>query len=293
MGLVIPDAAREAHRRAGELIQERRFVEAIAPAEAAVRLCPEWAAPWWNLTVGYKHARDWEKTLAACERAIALDPDDAAGPHWNAGIAATALGLWPRARAAWAAAGIALPPGEGAIEMNIGPTPVRVSPESAAEVVWCFRIDPCRARVESVPLPDSDRRYGDLLLHDGEARGRRHLRGRSIPVFDELAVLELSSFKTFEVVVCSPSEAELTETMERLRAEDLGVEDWTSNVRLLCAKCSLGDEDHTHDADAAATGPWRQERRLGVAARDEAHMRPLRRGLFGWRREVLSVRRVL
>jgi tetratricopeptide (TPR) repeat protein len=292
VGLVIPDAAREAHRKAGELIQERRFVEAIAPAEAAARLCPEWAAPWWNLTVGYKHAGDWERTLEACERAIALDPDDAEGPHWNAGIAATALGLWPRARAAWAAVGITVPPGDGAIEMNIGPTPVRVSPAAGAEVVWCFRIDPCRARIESVPLPESERRYGDLLLHDGEARGRRRLGRRSIPVFDELALLEMSSFKTFEVVVRCGTEAELAETIERLHAEALGVEDWTSSVRLLCAKCSLGDEDHAHDADEAAQG-WMAERRLGVAARDEADMHPLRRGLFGWRSDVLSVRRVL
>src|SRR5262249_12635274 len=118
MASSIPEAAREEHERAGGFISERRFVAAIVHAEAATRLCPDWAAPWWNLCVGYKHARDWEKALAACDRAIALDPDDAEGPHWNAGIAATALGKWARARRAWRAVGIDVPDGDGPLEME-------------------------------------------------------------------------------------------------------------------------------------------------------------------------------
>jgi hypothetical protein len=294
VALVIPEEAQQEHDTAGTLIEERRFVEAIAHAEAATRLCPEWADPWWNLTVGYKHALEWEKALAACERAITLNPADAAGPHWNAGIAATALGLWPRARAAWATMGFELPPGEGPIDMGLGPTPVRVAPGGAPEVVWCDRLDPCRARIQSVPLPASGRRYHDLLLHDGEERGKRRLGARTVPVFDELAVLEASTFRTFEVMVRCATQAELDETLERLHGEDLGVEDWTSSVRYICEKCSLGDPDHEHaHGDAAGAGGWQEARRLGVAARDEADMRPLRRGWLGWRRNVLSVRRLL
>ena len=123
------------------------------------------------------------------------------GTTWNAGIAATALGRWERARAAWASVGITMPPGDGPVEMRIGPTPVRVSPAENPEVVWCDRIDPCRAIIQSVPLPESDRRYGDLLLHDGEARGRRQSGNQSVPVFDELDVLERSAYGTWEIVV--------------------------------------------------------------------------------------------
>jgi hypothetical protein len=287
----IPEAARAAHERAGACIQERRFVDSIAHGEEAVRICPDWAAPWWNLTVGYKHARRWEDALRACDRAIALDPADAEGPRWNAGIAATALGRWERARAAWTALGINVPAGDGPIEMKLGPTPIRVSPHDAAEVVWCERIDPCRARIKSVPLPESGRRYLDLVLHDGEARGKRRLGERDVSVFDELDLLEPSPFGTWEVVLSCPHPEQLDEVRERLEAAELGVEDWTANIRTLCAKCSLGepgDHDHPEPDDA-----WNPERRLGVAARSEGDLSPLRTMRLWWRRGVVSVRRVL
>jgi hypothetical protein len=198
---IIPIAAREARERAGACIDERRFVDAIAPAESAAALCPDWSSPWWILSVAYKHARRWEDTMQAADRAIALDPDDCEGPRWNAGIAATALGLWPRARAAWTSFGVDLPGQDGPIEMDLGATPIRVSPRDAPEVVWTKRIDPCRARILSVPLPESKRRYHDLVLHDGEQRGERRLGGQIVLVFDELDLLSASAFETWQVVV--------------------------------------------------------------------------------------------
>ncbi len=239
--------------------------------------------------MGYKHARRWEDTLRACDRAIALDPEDAEGPHWNAGIAATALGRWARARAAWTAVGIKVPAGDGPIEMDLGPTPIRVSPQEHAEVVWCDRIDPCRARIRSVPLPESGRRFLDLVLHDGEARGRRRLGDRSVAVFDELDLLEPSPFGTWEVIVRCEKPEDLGQVSDGL-PDDLCVEDWTGSVQMLCEKCSLGDPSHDHPEEEAA---WSPERRLGVAARSEDDLRSLRRARLWWRRDVLSVRRVL
>jgi hypothetical protein len=288
----IPETARAAHDRAGECIRERRFVDAIPHDEEAVKICPDWSAPWWNLTVGYKHARRWEEALHACDRAISLDPEDAEGPHWNAGIAATALGRWERARAAWTALGIGIPAGNGPIDMKLGPTPIRVSPQEHPEVVWCERLDPCRARIRSVPLPESGRRYLDLILHDGEARGKRRVGDRALSVFDELDVLEPSSFGTWEVIVNCPDPEGIEEIRDRLAATDVGVEDWTANFRLLCEKCSLGHPDE-HDHPEASDGAWNPERRLGVAARSEADLNPLRRVRLWWRRGVVSVRRVL
>lgn len=289
---IIPAAAREAHQRAGACVDERRFVDSIVHAEEAARLCPNWAAPWWILSVGYKHALRWEDALRACDRAIELDPDDCEGPRWNAGIAATALGQWERARAAWASVGIKMPPGDGPIEMRIGPTPVRVSPAENAEVVWCDRIDPCRAIIHSVPLPESERRYGDLLLHDGEARGRRQFGNDSVPVFDELDVLERSAYGTWEIVVRCADPEQLQSLIAELKRAELGVEDWTGSVQMLCAACSLG-EPHDHQERDRTQGEWQPERRLGVAARSLAELSPLRRAFFWWRSEVVSVRQVL
>lgn len=290
---IIPVAARAANERAGTCIDKREFVASIVHAETAVQLCPDWAAPWWILTVGYKHARRWQDALRACDRAIALDPDDCAGPRWNAGIAATALELWPRARAAWASLGIAVPAGDGPIAMSLGPTPVRVSPAENPEVVWCDRVDPCRARIRSVPLSDSGRRYDDLVLHDGEARGYRHLGDKRAAVFDELELLEESAFGTWEIVVRCADRQALDALVSPLRDAELPVEDWTENMQVLCEACSLGEPDHEHRHTEVDDSVWESERTLGVAARSESELSPLRRAHFWWRREVISVRQVL
>jgi tetratricopeptide (TPR) repeat protein len=289
----IPQAAREAIDRATACMDERRFVDAIVDSEEAARLCPGWAQPWWYLSVGYKHARLWPEALDASDRAIALDHENAQGLRWNAGIAATALGRWDRARAAWTALGIEVPAGDGPIDMNLGPTPIRISPDDEPEVVWCERLDPCRARIRSVPLPESGRRYFDIVLHDGEARGKRRIDDRAISVFDELDLLERSPYGTWEIVVNCPTPAAVDKIRGPLVEADLGVEDWTANFRVLCEKCSLGDPDeHEHD-HGKSEGEWEPERRLGVAARSEADLRLLRVARFWWRRDVVSVRRVL
>jgi tetratricopeptide (TPR) repeat protein len=286
----VPVAARAAQERAGACIDERRFVEAIGPAEEAARLAPGWPAPWWSLTVAYKHAHRWPDVLTACDRAVVGNPDDAEGPHWNAGIAATALGDWRRARSAWTAAGITIPPGDGPITMPIGPTPIRVSVEDAPDVVWCDRIDPCRARILSVPLPESQRRHGDLVLHDGEPRGTRRLGERRVSVFDELVLLEPSSFRTWAVVMRCPTRQERDALVEELEAASLVVEDWTENLQLLCTRCSLGDpSDHEHRAPET----WDPTRRLGVAARSAADLRALAGAGALWRAGVVSVDLVL
>ena len=119
--------AEAAHARATELIDERRFRDAVEPAGAACRLRPDWADAWWNYGVALKHAGRWADCLEACDRAIALAPENSEGARWNAGIAATAVGDWDRARAAWAGCGIPVPPGEGPLEMAIGYAGIRIS----------------------------------------------------------------------------------------------------------------------------------------------------------------------
>jgi hypothetical protein len=286
-----PEEAMAAHAAAGACIDERRFVDAIPHAERATELAPTWDAPWSNLTVAYKHARRWKDVLTAHERVLALDPDgDNQGAHWNAGIAATALRDWKRARAAWRAAGLEIEEGDRPIDYPCGTTPVRVALDDEPEVIWTDRIDPCRAVILSVPLPDSDRRYGDLLLHDGEPRGKRQLGDRMVSVFDELDLLERSSYGTWEVIVNAGSEDEVEALTRLFEGTDVGVEDWTGSVRLLCSRCSLG-EPHEHDGEPAPT--WAPRRRLGIAARSENDLRPLRRLGLWWRRDIVSVQRVL
>jgi hypothetical protein len=288
---IIPVAAREARERAGVCIDERRFVDAIEHAETAAALCPDWPSPWWILSVGYKHARRWQDALDASERAIALDPDDCAGPRWNAGIAATALGLWPRARAAWAGFGVKLPAGDGPIEMDLGATPIRVSLDESPEVVWTTRIDPCRARIRSIPLPESGRRYDDLVLHDGEARGKRRFGDRSVSVFDEIELLQPSAFETWQLVMWFPGPEEHQALMRELEDDEVLVEDWSDNYEILCEACSLG-EPHAHDDLRHRNRPWDPEHRMGVAVRGASELGPLLARL-ALRGKVMSADHVL
>lgn len=283
------EAAEEAHSRAGALIDERRFAEAVEPAAEACRLRPEWSHAWWNYSVALKHAHRWADCLAACDKAIALDPEDAGGMHWNAGICATALGDWTRARAAWTAYGIELPPGSGPLDMRIGMGAVRVSPDDQKEVVYGTRLDPCRMRILSIPLPESQRAFGDIVLHDGEPRGKRKIRDAEITVFDELMQLQSSRYGTWQVIAKCESPAERDALLDLFEGVDGAVEDWTASVHFICAQCSLGEPHDHHPRDEQ----WRPERRIAVALRDEGELKRLRRMGMWWRRGVEEVTRVL
>jgi hypothetical protein len=163
----------------------------------------------------------------------------------------------------WKEFGIAIPEGEGPIDMGGMATPIRLNPRGDAEVVWTLRIDPARARVRSIPLPASGHRYDDLLLHDGAPNGYRKLKGQEVPVFDELTLLERSEYETWTVEVVAPAEDDVDELVERLRAIGAPAEDWTRTVRNLCEKCSTG-MPHAHHGDELAPA-WVQRRRVAIA----------------------------
>jgi hypothetical protein len=258
-----------------ELAQARRYAEALPFYEAAARLASDWYAVHLNIGIACKHTGAWARSLAGSLRAFELDPSRAgSGALWNTGIAATALGDWARARWAWSQLAIPLPEGDGPIDMNIGTTPIRVSCNANPEVVWCHRLDPARARIESIPTPESGRRYKDLLLHDGEPRGKRRYGDRALSVFDELAVLEASPFQTWSVDIVATAEADV-EDLFQLVAEgcEAALEDWTASLEILCKACSEGIP-HEHGRDAKRA--WKTERMIGIATCDDAVFRLIR-----------------
>jgi len=208
---------------------------------------------------------------------LEIDPGSE-GASWNLGIAATALGDWRAAREAWRRFGLTVPDGEGPPELELGPVPIRVDPSGEAEVVWCDRLDPARALIRSVPLPACGRRYGDLLLHDGAPRGWRELRGKEVPVFDELAVLRASDFGTFVVETEQPTPEDSLALAEAFGARELPAEDWTLQVRTLCRACSEG-RPHAAGEQHAVEEAWQPRHRVGVAARAAADVHA---ALAGW-----------
>lgn len=261
------------HNENATILHQRGLIaEAVHHYLKAMKLWPAWATPWYNLGQLRKEQRNWPESLRCNQKAVALDPSEQNA--WrNLGVAATALADWAEARRAWKGFGIEIPEGEGPIEMEIGLTPIRINPYEEAEVVWCRRIDPARAIIACVPLPQSGHRFGDLLLYDGAPNGFRRVEGKEVPVFDELQILTPSEYGTFEVIVSGVGPEDV-ESLSNLAAEGgLAAEDWSSNLRVICKACSEGGGPgkHTHDIDQP------DYRRIGFAAVSEIQTREILR----------------
>ncbi len=247
---------------ANHLKDEGHFDEAIAYYQKAIKADPVWSVPWYNLGLLYKYDLQWQDALRCNQKAVKLNPKDE-GAWWNLGIAATALHDWAEARRAWRGFGVDVPDGDGPIEMRIGTTPIRLHLEDYTEIVWCRRIDPARAVIQSIPLPDSEHRYGDIVLHDGAPNGFRKVGEQEVPVFDELDIWQPSHFGTFVITLDNVTDTEMDALGKLLDEHGLESEDWSRNLRMLCQACSEGrpfDQEHQHEPIQL------DNRRLGVAA---------------------------
>jgi len=220
----------------------------------------------YNLALEAKYDGNWDESLKQNQRADALRPGDEA-TLWNLGIAATALSCWDEARRAWRTLGIDVNDGPGEVLMKEMRACVRANPNGAADVVWGTRIDPARIRVENVPLPESNRRYGDILINDGAQEGTRVSGGHEYPVFDELGIWKQSAHSTFEVDLTMPNETAMENLKNMCRENGMWVEDWGA-VRMLCEACSRGNPGE-HVCTDEPTG----QSRYGFAANSETSLR--------------------
>jgi hypothetical protein len=217
-------------RRAGELL------------ETAVRRRPDSRdSPrfWYDAALAYKFLRDWPKAYElgkeAAARAARGEQDPA---FWNLGIAATMLRDWQTARDAWAGYGLELPPGDGEIIGDLGVTCVRIETAGGHEVVWARRLCPARARVISVPF-DTARRFGEVVLHDGEPTGERVVDGRAHPVFDEIALFTPSELATLSVTVTAATSGDVEALLAAFADRDLGAE-VVGSGQAHCTCCGRG-----------------------------------------------------
>ncbi|MER6424136.1 tetratricopeptide repeat protein [Streptomyces sp. NPDC001137] len=202
---------------------------------------PVW---WYDAALAHKFLRNWAKAYELGREAAARSPRGEGDPaFWNLGIAATIQRDWATARDAWAGFGIDLPDGEGEIVGRFGNACVRLDTDGRREVVWIERLCPTRGRVVNVPVTGG-RRYGEIVVHDGEPKGERILDGVTFPVFDELLLFEASELPTLEVTVAAGEADDLRALLDLFGEHDYGAEP-ASSVRVLCACCSEG----THQQD--------------------------------------------
>lgn len=260
------ERAQQLHAEAMQLDSEGKCQEALDKYAEAIALHPEKSESHYNSGLILKYAGDWEKSFAFNKTAHDLAPGDEAA-RWNLGIAATALRDWRTARRMWSGVGLQLDIElDEPIELNMGLTPVRLNPDEGAEVVWARRIDPVRARIESIPLPESGYCHGDIVLHDGAAVGYRMNGDKKCPVFNVLELFEQSAFSTFSLTIDATSQESAAELLQLLSGEDMHAEDWSENIRTLCKACSEGEPHEEHDHDAEDDGTWKPQRSFGVAA---------------------------
>ncbi|MBS2539675.1 tetratricopeptide repeat protein [Catenulispora sp. NF23] len=193
---------------------------------------------WFDAALAHKLLRNWPKAYELGRQA-ALRAGEAEGnaAWWNLGIAATMVGDWGTAREAWTKYGVPLTPGEGEIEDGFGSALVRLDPDGAAEVVWVRRICPTRARVLSVPY--GERRFGEIVVHDGAATGERRVGDHTFPVFDELALWLPSPTPTWRAQVTAPAPEDMTALADAFDDQGLAMEP-VDSVTFHCTCCSRG-----------------------------------------------------
>ncbi len=220
------------------------------------------------LGLAHKYRGDWPASLQHNLRAQELREEFDESAAWNAGIAATALGEWAQAREQWRRCGIRIPGSEGPIEGDFGLVSIRLNPWARGETVFARRIDVVRARLLNVPLPESGHRLFDIVLHDGAKTGERTIENGVVPVFNALARLAPSDYRTYVAFVSCGSPADIEE-LQQATLPGIGyVEDWTGSIVHYCLRCSYGTP-HRHQHEEGEPG-WEPDRNLGIGSQSKA-----------------------
>lgn len=242
------------HERAYAAMDRGALGEASRDFQVLLQYAPGHHSYHYMRGLAHKYMLDWPASFRHNLRAIELAEEMDESEHWNAAIAATALGDWAQARRLWTACGLRVPEGDGPIDDNYGVAVVRLNPWHHGETLFMQRIDPVRARLLNVPLPESGHRFGDIVLHDGAATGRRKYRDGEVPVFNELARLAPSEFQPSP----SSSTAKVPTTWKRCstrpaRASDTARIGRTASPITACA-AAMGHRTGTTTATIRATG---------------------------------------
>ena len=258
------------HKQAYAAFDSGELAQAAEYFAKLVKRFPDDSAYHYMQGLAAKNRMDWPSALRANLRAIECADGFAEAAHWNAAIAATALHDWHTARRMWAACGISVPEGEGEICADFGIAVIRLNPWANGETVYARRIDPVRAQIINVPLPESGWRFGDIALHDGAPTGTRPSPDGQgeVHVFNAFERWRPSETPTHTAFVRSPVAADAQALAALLNEHGWHSEDWTQSLRYICLRCSYGiPHEHTDAAPSVEQADtWQTERSIGIAA---------------------------
>ncbi|HFA51905.1 MAG TPA: hypothetical protein ENJ95_23050 [Bacteroidetes bacterium] len=220
----------ELYRMAVEYDRRGDVYNAVKLCKLIVRKSPDWSAPYAYLSHIYKGRTEWKPTLHYSLKAIEYNPFNE-GTWENMALAATALEDWKTARQAWNQLGFKFKNIDEELRLDLGLVPVRLLPNTQPEIVEATRIGPARAIIESIPQPSSGRRYKDLVLLDSKPNKSFVLHGRKLGVFDELQVLKESLWRTYALILLTPSDKDVDILANLCEEAGLGFDNWSNAAR--------------------------------------------------------------
>lgn len=215
-----PTEAQLLFRTAYQYEQLGDVYHAVKLYRKAIKVAPRFAAPYFQLCKIYKHRKEWKPTLHYGLKT--LECSDHYPSVWNfVAAAATALGkskVLVRA----------LPYLAKAALQNRKVIPVQISHGSFKEIVWAKPLHPLKARIISIPHPNSRRRFGEIILHDWHPIGYRVIKNKRYPLFEELERLKTSHFHTFSVLLHDSSEQQIQQLEQLCSDAGIGFEVWSN-----------------------------------------------------------------
>jgi tetratricopeptide (TPR) repeat protein len=228
-----PLEIRQLYEQALAYDQAGDVYNAVKLYKKATKSCPQWFPPFERLGLIYKGRQDWKGALYYNKKAVSLNPANR-NAWWDLGIAATALKRWRLARSVWSKFGIsqkeARKKGKASVRLKVG---------QQFEIVEVQLLDPARAMISSIPFPNSDRRFRDIILYDRDISGYYRSKGAKLPVYDELDLHKRSVYQTASCWLHEVGESEVKKLEEMCLEYKLGFEVW-SNAQLNTSFANAG-----------------------------------------------------
>jgi ribosomal protein S19 len=195
-----------------------------------VKLAPYWSLPYHFLSLFYRQRNEWKPSFYYSQKAIETNPEDKTAWHILA-TSATALQRWQTARKAWNELGFEFRKTDKILNLDLGLIPVCINPKIKPEIVWARQIDPARAKIESIPQPSSERRYKETILIDNQPIAHRNLRGKRVPIFEELERIRLSPYNTYAVVLETGAQNSVDILDKLCQDAEIGFDNWSKVTR--------------------------------------------------------------
>jgi len=213
-----------AYDRAGDAYNAVKLYKKI------VKLAPDWSLPYHFLSLFYRQRNEWKPSFHYSQKAIETNPEDKTAWHILA-TSATALRRWQTARIAWNELGFEFRKTDKILNLDLGLIPVCINPRTKPEIIWARQIDPARAQIESIPQPSSERRYKEIILIDNQPIAHRNLRGKRVPVFEELESIRLSPYDTYAVIIETGAKNFIDILDQLCQDADIGFDNWSKATR--------------------------------------------------------------